>query len=57
MTNKYKNRSRISEAKFRQFIKYFTLNLEAQKIAMLTRLNRNTVNRNIRMIRERIAEH
>ena len=57
MKNKYINRSRISEAKFRQFIKYFTLDLEAQKIAILTRLNRNTVNRYLRLIRERIAEH
>ena len=51
------NRSRISEAKFRQFIKYFTLDLEAQKIAILTRLNRNTVNRYLKLVRERIAEH
>jgi transposase-like protein len=57
MKNKYINRSRISEAKFRQFIKYFTLDLEAQKIAILIRLNRNTVNRYLRLIRERIAEH
>ncbi len=57
MKNKYINRSRISEAKFRQFIKYFTLDLEDQKIAILTRLNRNTVNRYLRLIRERIAEH
>ena len=57
MKNKYINRARISEAKFRQFIKYFTLDLEAQKIAILTRLNRNTVNRYLRLIRERIAEH
>ena len=57
MKNKYINRSRISEAKFRQFIKYFTLDLEAQKIAILSRLNRNTVNRYLRLIRERIAEH
>jgi transposase len=48
MKNKYINRSRISEAKFRQFVKYFTLDLEAQKIAILTRLNRNTVNRYLR---------
>ena len=57
MKNKYINRAKISEAKFRQFIKYFTLDLEAQKIAILTRLNRNTVNRYLRLIRERIAEH
>jgi transposase len=57
MKNKYINRSRISEAKFREFLRYFTLDLEAQKIAILTHLNRNTVNRYLRLIRERIAEH
>jgi transposase len=57
MKNKYINRSRISEAKFREFIKYFSLDLEAQKIAILTHLNRNTVNRYFRLIRERIAQH
>ncbi len=57
MKNKYSNGSRISEAKFRQFIQYLTRDLEAQKTAFLTRLNRNTINRYLRLIRERIAEH
>ena len=55
--NKYIKRSKIAEAKFRELIKYFSLDLEAQKIAFLTHLNRNTVNRYLRLIRERIAEH
>ena len=55
--NKYIKRSKITEAKFRELIKYFSLDLEAQKIAFLTHLNRNTVNRYFRLIRERIAEH
>ena len=55
--NKYIKRSRITEAKFRELIKYFSLDLEAQKIAFLTHLNRNTVNRYLRLTRERIAEH
>ena len=55
--NKHIDGSRISEAKLRQFIKYFTLDLEAQKIPILTRLNLNTVNRYLRLIRERIGEH
>ena len=54
--NKYVNRSRISEAKFRELVKYFSLDLDAQKIATLTRLNRNTVNRHIALFRKRIAE-
>ena len=54
--NKYINRSRISEAKFREVVKYFSLDLDAQKITTLTRLNRNTVNRYITLFRKRIAE-
>ena len=53
--NKYANRSRISEAKFRQLVKLFSLDLEADQIAVLTRLNRNTVNRYLNAIRTRIA--
>ena len=54
--NKYINRSRISEAKFRDLVKYFSLDLDAQQIAILTNLNRNTVNRYLKLIRKRIAE-
>lgn len=54
--NKYINRSRISEIKFRELVKYFSLDLDAQKITSLTRLNRNTVNRYLNLIRIRIAE-
>jgi len=54
--NKYINRSRVSEAKFRDLIKYFSLDLDAQQIAILTHLNRNTVNRYLKLIRKRIAE-
>ena len=54
--NKYVNRSRVSEAKFRELVKYFSLDLDAQKITTLTRLNRNTVNRHIALFRKRIAE-
>ena len=54
--NKYIYRSRITESKFREIVKYFSLDLEAQKIAILTRLNRNTVNRYLAMFRKRIAE-
>jgi len=54
--NKYINRSRVSEAKFRDLVKYFSLDLDAQQIAILTRLNRNTVNRYLKLIRKRIAE-
>ena len=56
MKNKYAKGSRISEAKFRDLAKYFSLDLEANKIEVLTRLNRNTVNRFLLLIRQRIAD-
>ena len=56
LKNKYANRSKISEAKFRELARLFALNLEATQIAELTGLNRNTVNRFLRAIRERLAE-
>jgi len=55
--NKYIKRAKITEVKFRQLIKLFVHDLDAQKIASLTNLNRNTVNRYLPLIRERIAEH
>ena len=54
--NKYISRSKISESKFRKIIRHFSLDLDAQQIATLTHLNRNTVNRYLRLVRERIAE-
>ena len=54
--NKYINRSRVTEAKFRDLVKFFSLDLSAQQIAILTKLNRNTVNRYLKLIRKRIAE-
>ena len=54
--NKYIKRSRISEAKFRDLVRYFSLDLDAQQIAIITRLNRNTVNRYLKLIRMRIAD-
>jgi len=56
MKNKYINRSRISEAKFREIIRYFSLDIEANKIAELTHLSRPCINRTLMAIRQRIAE-
>ena len=56
ISNNYLKRSKISEAKFREFIRYFSLDLDAHKIAFLTGLYRNTVNRFLLLIRKRIAE-
>src|SRR5919108_1517252 len=54
--NRYVRRSKITEGSFRHFLRCFTLDMEATKIARLTHLNRNTVNRLIKGVRERIAE-
>jgi len=56
MSNKYINRSRISEAKFRKVIQLFCLDIDAQTIAQISGLNRNTINRHVRLVRERIVE-
>ncbi|MCP3922822.1 MAG: transposase, partial [Desulfobacterales bacterium] len=57
MKNKYLKRSRISEAKFRELLRHFSLDLSAKNIAILTNLNRNTVNRYLLILRKRIAEY
>jgi transposase len=56
ISNKYVKNAKISEPQFREFLKYFALDLDAQTIALLTKLNRNTVNRYAHLIRKRIAE-
>ncbi|MEX1213190.1 MAG: hypothetical protein WEA36_10120 [Balneolaceae bacterium] len=57
MKNKYVNRSKVSEAKFRDLVRYFSLDLTATQIAQLTGLNRNTVNRYLAEIRIKIASY
>ena len=57
MKNKYANRSKISEAKFRQIVKLFAADLDAGQIAEIASINRNTVNRYLAAIRLRIAEY
>ena len=54
-SNKYSKRSKISKAKIRQIVKLFTIDLTASKIAKITGLNRNTINRHLTALRERIA--
>ena len=53
--NKYVNRSKISEAKFRELIRYFVADLSATQMSYLSSLNRNTVNRYLLEIRKKIA--
>ena len=54
--NKYVRRAKISEYKFRKMVKYFSEDLSATEISSLIAINRNTVNRYLNEIRERIVE-
>ena len=54
--NKYIIRSRISEAKFREIIRYFSEDLTAEKTAIFTKINRNTINKLFQKLREKMAE-
>ena len=56
LKNKYANRSKITEAKIRQIVKLFSLDLDASQITKITGLNRNTINRYLIEIRKRIAQ-
>ena len=51
MKNKYIIRSRISEAKFREILKYFTEDIEASKISNLTKISEVTLCKIFREIR------
>jgi transposase-like protein len=52
--NKYYNRSRISEKKFREIIKYFGYDETASKTAIYTSINRNTINKIFNEIRQHL---
>ena len=56
LKNRYAKFSKISEYKFRQITKLFACDLTATQIAQITGLNRNTVNKYLTAIRQRIAE-
>ena len=51
MKNKYIYRSRISEKKFREILKYFAEDIEATKIANLTGISRISINKILKNIR------
>ncbi|MCB0701061.1 MAG: IS1595 family transposase, partial [Ignavibacteriae bacterium] len=55
MSNKYIYRSRISEAKTREIIKYFSVDLNATQISKLSNLSRNSVNNILTALRLRIS--
>ena len=56
MQNKYCERSRITEKKFGEVLKYFSLDLEAQKISVLTGISEQTLTKYLRAIRVRLAK-
>ena len=51
MKNKYIVRSRIQEAKFREILRYFCLDIEAVKIAEIIKIYRKTINKILKQIR------
>jgi len=53
--NRYVLRSHIAEAKFRQIVRLFALDLEATKVAALTHISRRTINRFFHGFRIRMA--
>ncbi len=54
--NRYSIGARITTQQFRDILRYFSMDIEATKIAKLSGINRNTVNRYTRLIRERMLE-
>jgi transposase len=56
MRNKYSRRAHIAERKFRQLLKLYSEDLTATQISKILSMNRNTVNRYMNLIREKVAE-
>jgi len=54
--NRYFRRSRLSEAKFRLIMRYFTHDLPASKLAALSDVSRPTINQRFFKPRPRIAQ-
>jgi transposase-like protein len=54
--NKYINNSKISEAKFREIVRYFVADLSATQISTLSKVSRNSVNKYLKEIRLRIYD-
>ena len=55
MKNKYMHRAHISEAKFREILRLFAVDLNAVQIAKITGLSRQTINSILSRIRTRVA--
>jgi len=55
--NKYLYHSKISEKKFREFLKYFAVDLNQTQISKLTKLNKNTIGLLCLKVRTKILEY
>ena len=56
MKNKYIKHTHISERKFKEIIKLFSLDLEATKISEITNISRNSINILLNKIRKRLVD-
>lgn len=56
LRNRYARSSKLSEARFRAFIRLVAADLTASQIAQVSGLNRNSVNRLLGLLRVRMAE-
>jgi len=54
--NRYIFHAHISERKFRRILRLFSLDLNAIQIADFTRISRNSINRYLHLLRERMAQ-
>ena len=54
---RYFGRSRISDWKMREIIRYFSLDIEVSKISLLVKLDRKVVSRYVQKIRRKIVEY
>ncbi len=54
MKNKYVRRARIDEKKFKEILRYFAHDMQANQIALLTGLSRNSINSYLKAIRHSI---
>ena len=54
--NKYIKHTHISERKFREILQLFCADLTSTQIAEVAKINRNTINRILQLLRKRIVE-
>ena len=57
MNKNYKKRSRISNAKYREILRFFLLDIEAKKVSEITKISRPTTNKIFLEFRIAIAKY